>query len=241
MPLARLAALVMAGATLDDLNVADEVVPKHFSIKESVFPFSKFPGVDIILGPEMKSTGEVMGIDASLPMAFVKAQMAASSPLPAKGTIFVSVAGTDKVLVAPIAKQFADMGYKLIATGGTARHLRDQGIPVDVIPKIQEGRPNLLDKMKNGEVALIINTPSGRGSQTDEGKIRAAAVSHRVTCITTAVGGLRGGRGVPGAAGAGVDRHGIAGLVPEEVIRDYADSTSVADEESLVAQPVHLP
>lgn len=185
VPLARLAALVMAGATLDDLNVADEVVPRHFSIKESVFPFSKFPGVDIILGPEMKSTGEVMGIDASLPMAFVKSQMAASAPLPATGTIFVSVAGADKALVAPIARQFADMGYKLIATGGTARHLREQGIPVDVIPKIQEGRPNLLDKMKNGEVALIINTPSGRGSQTDEGKIRAAAVSHRVTCITT--------------------------------------------------------
>ncbi len=185
VPLARLAALVMAGATLDDLSVADEVVPKHFSIKESVFPFSKFPGVDIILGPEMKSTGEVMGIDASLPMAFVKSQMAASSPLPATGTIFISVAGADKVLVAPVAKQFADMGYKLIATGGTARHLREQGIPVDVIPKIQEGRPNLLDKMKNSEVALIINTPGGRGSQTDEGKIRAAAVSHRVTCITT--------------------------------------------------------
>jgi len=185
VPLARLAALVMAGATLDDLGVADEVVPKHFSIKESVFPFSKFPGVDIILGPEMKSTGEVMGIDTSLPMAFVKAQLAASSPLPATGTIFVSVAGSDKALVAPVAKQFADMGYKLIATGGTARHLREQGVPVDVIPKIQEGRPNLLDKMKNNEVALIINTPGGRGSQTDEGKIRAAAVSHRVTCITT--------------------------------------------------------
>ncbi len=185
VPLARLAALVMTGATLDDLKVADEVVPKHFSIKESVFPFSKFPGVDIILGPEMKSTGEVMGIDAALPMAFVKSQMAASAPLPEKGTIFVSVAGADKVVVAPIAKQFADMGYRLIATTGTARYLREQGIPVDVIPKIQEGRPNLLDKMKNNEVALIINTPSGRGSRTDEGKIRAAAVSHRVTCITT--------------------------------------------------------
>ncbi len=185
VPLARLAALVMAGATLDDLGVADEVVPRHFSIKESVFPFSKFPGVDIILGPEMKSTGEVMGIDASLPMAFVKSQLAASSPLPAKGTIFVSVAGADKKVVAPIAKQFAEMGYKLIATSGTARYLREQNVPVEVIPKIQEGRPNLLDKMKNNEVALIINTPSGRGSQTDEGKIRAAAVSHRVTCITT--------------------------------------------------------
>jgi carbamoyl-phosphate synthase large subunit len=186
--LARLAALVMAGKSLDELNVADEVVPTHFSIKESVFPFNKFPGVDIILGPEMKSTGEVMGIDRKLPMAFYKAQMAASAVLPEKGTIFISVTGSDKVLIAPIAKQFADMGYKLIATLGTANYFKTQGIPVEIIPKIQEGRPNLLDKMKNREVALIINTPSGRGSKTDEGKIRAAAVTHRVTCITTLSG-----------------------------------------------------
>ena len=183
--LARLAALVMVGKTLDELGVKDEVVPRHYSIKESVFPFNKFPGVDIILGPEMKSTGEVMGIDSSFPMAFAKAQMAANAPLPSKGTIFVSVASADKVGVVPIARQFAEMGYRLIATTGTAVSLREHGIPVDVIPKIQEGRPNLLDKMKNGEVAMIINTPSGRGSHTDEGRIRAAAVTHRVTCITT--------------------------------------------------------
>jgi carbamoyl-phosphate synthase large subunit len=185
VPLARLAALVMTGKTLDELGVTDEVVPTHYSIKESVFPFSKFPGTDIILGPEMKSTGEVMGIDRHLPMAFAKAQLAASARLPTAGTIFVSVAGLDKAVVAPVAKQFAEMGFKLIATLGTANYLRTQGIPVETIPKIREGRPNLLDKMKNGEVALIINTPGGRGSQTDEGKIRAAAVSHRVTCITT--------------------------------------------------------
>ncbi len=183
--LARLAALVMVGKTLDELGVLDEVVPKHVSVKESVFPFNKFPGVDIILGPEMKSTGEVMGIDATFPMAFAKAQMAASAPLPLRGTIFISVATADKIAVIPIARQFAEMGYRLLATSGTAQYLRVQGIPVDVIPKIQEGRPNLLDKMKNSEVAMIINTPSGRGSQTDEGRIRAAAVTHRVTCITT--------------------------------------------------------
>ncbi|OWK36080.1 carbamoyl-phosphate synthase large subunit [Fimbriiglobus ruber] len=185
VPLARLAARVMAGATLDDLGVKDEVIPTHYSIKESVFPFNKFPGVDIILGPEMKSTGEVMGIDASLPMAFVKSQMAASAPLPAKGTIFISVARADKAVIAPIAKQFAEMGYKIVATSGTASAIRSHGVAVDLIPKIQEGRPNLLDRMKNGDIALIINTPSGRGSSTDEGKIRAAAVAHRVTCITT--------------------------------------------------------
>jgi carbamoyl-phosphate synthase large subunit len=185
VPLARLAALVMVGKTLDELGVKDEVVPTHYSIKESVFPFNKFPGVDIILGPEMKSTGEVMGIDDSFPMAFAKSQLAASSPLPESGTVFVSVARRDKEAVVPIARTFAEMGFKLIATRGTARYLSERGIPVTDIPKIAEGRPNLLDKMKNGEVALIINTPSGRASSPDEGKIRGEAVKHRVTCITT--------------------------------------------------------
>jgi carbamoyl-phosphate synthase large subunit len=185
VPLARLAALVMVGKTLDELGVKDEVVPKHYSIKESVFPFNKFPGVDIILGPEMKSTGEVMGIDDSFPMAFAKSQLAANSPLPEGGTVFVSVAKRDKEALVPIAKNFAEMGFKLIATRGTARFLSERGIPVADIPKIAEGRPNLLDKMKNGEVALIINTPSGRASSPDEGKIRGEAVKHRVTCITT--------------------------------------------------------
>ncbi len=185
VPLARLASLVMVGKTLDELGVADEVVPKHFSVKESVFPFSKFPGVDIILGPEMKSTGEVMGIDDSLPMAFVKSQMAANAPLPATGTVFFSVADRDKEGAVTIARGFAEMGYKLIATRGTAKLLRAGGVSVGDVPKIAEGRPNLIDLMKNGQIALIVNTPSGRGSSTDEGKIRAAAVSHRVTCITT--------------------------------------------------------
>jgi carbamoyl-phosphate synthase large subunit len=183
--LARLAALVMVGKTLDELGVKDEVIPSHYSVKESVFPFSKFAGVDIILGPEMKSTGEVMGIDDSLPMAFAKAQMAASSFLPSEGLVFVSVASSDKQAAVPIVRKFIEMGYTIIATRGTARVLAENGIVVDVVPKIAEGRPNLLDKMKNGEVHLIINTPSGRGSSTDEAKIRAAAVANRVTCITT--------------------------------------------------------
>ena len=185
VPLARLAALVMVGKTLDELGVKDEVIPRHFSVKESVFPFNKFPGVDIILGPEMKSTGEVMGIDDLLPMAFVKSQMAASAPLPASGTVFVSVANRDKEAAVPIVRGFAEMGYRLIATRGTARFLGERGIPVEPIPKIAEGRPNLVDLMKNGQVQLIINTPSGRGSSTDEAKIRGEAVANRVTCITT--------------------------------------------------------
>jgi carbamoyl-phosphate synthase large subunit len=185
VPLARLAALVMVGKTLDELGVKDEVVPKHYSIKESVFPFNKFPGVDIILGPEMKSTGEVMGIDDGMPMAFAKSQIAASSQLPTAGTVFVSIASRDKEAAVPIARGFADLGFRLIATRGTAKVLEKHGVKVDTVPKIAEGRPNLLDKMKNGEVQLIVNTPSGRGSSPDEGKIRAAAVANRVTCITT--------------------------------------------------------
>ncbi len=185
VPLAKLAALVMAGKTLDELGVTGEVVPEHYSVKESVFPFNKFPGVDIILGPEMRSTGEVMGIAATMPMAFAKSQTAANSPLPLEGTVFVSVAERDKPDVVPVARALAEMGYRLLSTRGTAKVLRAAGIPVDEIPKLQEGRPNLIDLMKNGQVALVINTPSGKGARTDEGKIRAAAVMHRVTCITT--------------------------------------------------------
>ncbi|MDY3551510.1 carbamoyl-phosphate synthase large subunit [Gemmata sp. JC717] len=185
VPLARLAALVMVGKTLDELGVKEEVIPTHYSIKESVFPFNKFPGVDIILGPEMKSTGEVMGIDDSMPMAFAKAQLAASSRLPQGGTVFISVANRDKEVTVPIARGFAELGFRVIATRGTAAFLRERGVPVEDVPKIAEGRPNLLDHMKNGNVQLIINTPTGRGSSTDESRIRAEAVASRVTAITT--------------------------------------------------------
>ena len=185
IPLARFAALVMVDKTLDQLGFQDEVIPRHFSVKESVFPFNKFPGVDIILGPEMRSTGEVMGIDDSFAMAFAKSQLAANNPLPLSGTLFVSVANRDKREIVPIARGLAELGYRLISTRGTASVLREAGINVEEIAKIQEGRPNLLDLMKNAQVALVINTPSGKGARTDEGKIRAAAVAHGVTCITT--------------------------------------------------------
>jgi len=186
VPLARLAAMVMVGKTLDELGAADEVVPTHVSVKESVFPFSKFPGSDILLGPEMKSTGEVMGSDVALPMAFAKAQMAASAPLPVAGTIFVSIAGKDKETFAGIAAQFVALGYKLMATPGTALALKNRNIPVEPMPKIQDGaRPNIIDRMKNGEIAMVINTPTGRASHTDENQIRSTAVQQRITCITT--------------------------------------------------------
>ncbi len=185
VPLAKVAALIMAGMTLDKLGIHDEVVPAHFSVKESVFPFNKFPGVDIILGPEMRSTGEVMGIADSFPMAFAKSQIAANSALPKEGTVFISVNDRDKHEIAAVARALVELGYHLLSTRGTAKALRAAGVEVQEIPKLQEGRPNLIDYMKNGEVDLVINTPSGKGARTDEGRIRSAAVMNRVTCITT--------------------------------------------------------
>ncbi len=185
LPLARAASLVMAGKSLSEQNLLQEITPRHFSVKESVFPFAKFPNVDIILGPEMRSTGEVMGIATDFPMAFAKAQASGYNPLPRSGMVFISVADRDKADVASIAKALDLIGYQLVATAGTARVIKDKGIEVTEICKIREGRPNLLDLLKNDQISLVINTPSGSGSRTDEGKIRAAAVAHGVTCITT--------------------------------------------------------
>src|SRR5207248_6422520 len=146
-PLAKLASLVMAGKTLDELKIFDEITPKYFSVKESVFPFNKFPGVDIILGPEMRSTGEVMGIDDSFPMAFAKSQLAASAELPKSGTIYISVSDRDKPEVVSIARKLAEMGYRIMSTRGTGAVLRAAGIEVEEVLKLQEGRPNLIDHM----------------------------------------------------------------------------------------------
>jgi carbamoyl-phosphate synthase large subunit len=186
--LAQAAARVMVGQTLAEQGITSEPVPRYVSVKESVFPFAKFPGVDIVLGPEMRSTGEVMGIAADFPSAFAKSQLAASSRLPRAGTVFVSVAARDRVAIVPIATSLAALGYNLMCTGGTGRALAEHGIAHQVVRKIHEGRPNLLDHLANGAIDLIVNTPSGKGARTDEGRIRAAAVSHGVTCITTLAG-----------------------------------------------------
>ena len=186
--LAQAAARVMVGRTLEDQGITAEPVPRWVSVKEAVFPFAKFPGVDIVLGPEMRSTGEVMGIAPDFPAAFAKSQVAASSRLPAGGTAFISVAPRDRAAVVPIARRLAAMGFRLLGTGGTAQALGEQGIDVEVLRKIHEGRPNVLDYLANGSIALIVNTPSGKGARTDEGRIRASAVSHGVPCITTIAG-----------------------------------------------------
>jgi carbamoyl-phosphate synthase large subunit len=183
--LAQAAARVMVGKTLAEQGITREVEPGYVSVKESVFPFAKFPGVDIVLGPEMRSTGEVMGIARDFATAFAKSQIGAGSKLPMSGTVFVSVAERDRKAIVPVAKKLASLGYTLMTTRGTGAVLAEHGIDVTAVRKVHEGRPNVLDHLANGAIALIINTPSGKGSRTDEGRIRAAAVGHGVPCITT--------------------------------------------------------
>ena len=188
--LARVAAKVMTGKTLSELGVTEEVVPEHTSVKESVFPFNRFAGVDIILGPEMRSTGEVMGIDESFALAFAKSQLAAGNDLPREGRVFISMASAHKSSMIEPARRVSAMGFELVATSGTAEVLREAGVEVETIKKLAQGRPNLLDYLANGDIQFIFNTPSGKGARTDEGKIRAAAVSHGVPCVTTLPGCL---------------------------------------------------
>jgi carbamoyl-phosphate synthase large subunit len=185
VPMAKIAAKVMAGLSLAEAGLEKEPIPSHVSIKESVFPFRKFAGVDIVLGPEMRSTGEVMGISERFSIAFAKAQLAAGTVLPREGTIFISVARPAKEHMVGLAERLSKLGYKLMSTEGTARCLEAAGIPVQHINKLQEGQPNLLDYLVDGAIHLIMNTPSGKGARTDEGRIRAAAVAGGVPCITT--------------------------------------------------------
>jgi carbamoyl-phosphate synthase large subunit len=188
--LARVAAKVMTGKRLSELGVTEEIVPEHTSVKESVFPFNRFAGVDIILGPEMRSTGEVMGIDESFELAFAKSQLAAGNDLPREGRVFISMASAHKSSMIEPARRVTAMGFELVATSGTAEVLREAGVEVETIKKLAQGRPNLLDYLANGDIQFIFNTPSGKGARTDEGKIRAAAVSHGVPCVTTLPGCL---------------------------------------------------
>ena len=183
--LAKLAAAVMTGHTLDELGVPDDLPLPGVAVKEAVFPFTKLPGVDTILGPEMRSTGEVMGLADSFGMAFAKAQIAADGSLPLAGGIFVTVNDSDKPTVLPIARRFHELGFRLTATEGTARYLRSRGVPADRVAKVHEGRPNAIDLIVSGEVQLMINTPLGKFTQADDYAIRRAALMHRVPYTTT--------------------------------------------------------
>ena len=185
VPFASLAAAVMAGKTLDELNLQDSVDQPYVAVKEAVFPFNKLHGVDLILGPEMRSTGEVMGIAESFGMAYAKSQHAADGPLPLEGGVFVTVNDHDKVTVVPIARRLHELGFRIYATDGTARHLRVRGIPAERVLKVYEGRPNAIDLLVSGQIRLLINTPLGKLTQQDDYTIRAAALAHRVPYTTT--------------------------------------------------------
>ena len=189
LPLAKIAARAMAGRTLDEQDIGEEITPPYFSVKEAVFPFVKFPGVDILLGPEMKSTGEVMGVGKSFGEAFVKSQLGAGTRLPERGTVFFSVRNSDKAKAIDVARGLCELGFRLVASKGTASVLRAQGIKVDIVNKVQDGRPHIVDMIKNGEIDLVINTVEDKPNAiADSRSIRTTTLAQRVTVFTTIAG-----------------------------------------------------
>jgi carbamoyl-phosphate synthase large subunit len=203
VPFARLAARLCLGATLDEVGLVKEPSPSGFAIKAPVFPFRRFEGVDTILGPEMRSTGEVMGKDSSFGLAFLKAAKGAGVSLPDRGTVFLSVHDGDKEGLMPIARELATLGFTLVATSGTAAALQAHGLDAAAVLKVNEGRPNVVDRMINGEIDLVVNTPLGRDSFYDEVSIRRTALERDVPCLTTlsaawaALDAIRARRSVP--------------------------------------------
>jgi len=187
VPVARIAAKVMAGEPLAGFGLVDKVL-KHTAVKESVFPFGRFPGVDVILGPEMKSTGEVMGLDQDFALAFAKAQLGAGVVLPQAGTVFVSVKESDKPRIVDAARDLVAMGFHLIATKGTAQFLSAQGVTVEIVHKVAEGRPHIVDLMRSDSVALVINTTEGALALQDSFSIRRTAVNNGIPYYTTLAG-----------------------------------------------------
>jgi len=186
----------MAGKSLKELGFTEEIWPKHWAVKESVFPFNRFHGQDILLSPEMRSTGEVMGLDAELGIAYAKSQMAAGGPLPLSGRVFLSVSDAHKGAVAEVGQQFAALGFELVATSGTAAVLEKAGLKVRRIFKLAEGRPNALDLLKNREVQLVINTPAGQTPRADEVRIRTTAVYTGTPIMTTISGAKAAALGI---------------------------------------------
>jgi carbamoyl-phosphate synthase large subunit len=190
VPLAKLACRLMLGERLRDMGseLGPDRPPRHVSVKEAVLPFDRFPRADSLLGPEMKSTGEVMGVADDYPAAFGKAQAAAGARLPTGGAVFVSVTDGDKPSATQLAASLHDLGFRILATGGTAQAIRRMGVPVERIQKIGEGSPNVVDRIESGDVDLVINTPTGSGARADGYEIRRAAVAGGIPCITTMSG-----------------------------------------------------
>ena len=196
VPLAKLAARVMVGEKLPDLGFTREIIPPHMGVKEAVFPFAKFPGVDTLLGPEMKSTGEVMGIDTSFGIAFAKAQIGAGTVLPQAGTAFVSVQDSDKPALLPVAQRLARCGFRLVGTAGTSEYLQAHGVPIATINKVQDGSPHAVDAIRAGEIQLVINTPKGSGAHQDSFPLRRTALECRVPYFTTVAGAAAAAAGI---------------------------------------------
>jgi len=196
--LAKLATRVVLGERLADIgdDLPDGSGPEHVSVKEAVLPFDRFPAADSLLGPEMKSTGEVMGVARDYPAAFAKAQTAAGARLPSSGAAFISVTDGDKAAATQLAASLHDMGFDILATGGTARAIRRMGVPVEPIPKISEGSPNVVDRIESGDVDIVINTPTGSGARADGYEIRRAAVARGIPCITTMTGATAAQRAI---------------------------------------------
>ncbi|MDY7012144.1 MAG: carbamoyl-phosphate synthase large subunit [Cyanobacteriota bacterium] len=188
VPLATIASKAMAGQTLKELGLTAEIVPQHVAVKEAVLPFNKFAGTDTLLGPEMRSTGEVMGIDADFGKAFAKAELAAGERLPLSGTVFVTMSDRDKQAVVPVVKDFIDLGFQIVATEGTRTVLQQHGLDVELLLKLHQGRPNILDAIKNGEIQLAINTPSGQEAQEDGRLIRRTCLAYKIPIVTTIAG-----------------------------------------------------
>jgi len=195
IPMARLATQLMLGKTLADLDLKPRAIP-HFGVKEAVFPFNMFPEVDPLLGPEMRSTGEVLGMADSFGLAFYKSQEAARQTLPLEGTVLITVSPQDRPAVLEAARQFDQLGFKIKATNGTRKFLEGQGIAAELILKMHEGRPHIVDSIKSQEINLIINTPSGKLGKHDDSYIRKAAISYKIPYITTLAGALAAARGI---------------------------------------------
>ena len=190
VPLAGLASRIMSGQTLESLGFTEEVIPTHIAVKEAVLPFEKFPGTDTILGPEMRSTGEVMGIDADFGQAFAKAAIAAGQRLPQSGTVFVSTNDRDKGQVVAVARELIELGFQIVATEGTRKALKEQGLEVELVLKLHEGRPHVIDSIKNEKIQLIINTPSGEEARADGRLIRRTALAYKIPIVTTIAGAV---------------------------------------------------
>ncbi|MEM7578994.1 MAG: carbamoyl-phosphate synthase large subunit [Cyanobacteria bacterium P01_A01_bin.80] len=188
VPVAKLASLIMSGKTLEELGFTEEVIPSHIAVKEAVLPFNKFPGTDTILGPEMRSTGEVMGIDSDFGRAYAKAEMGAGEHLPLRGTVFVSMNDRDKAAAVPVVKEFIQLGFSVMATSGTRKVLQENGLNIEQVLKLHEGRPHVIDAIKNRQIQLIINTPSGQEAQSDGRLIRRTALSYKIPMLTTIAG-----------------------------------------------------